>query len=240
MVALPEPRDPTLDAMRAACEERAAAEPRRRYVGASSIGDPCARKIWYGFHGYDAEPISSSGLFAIEDGHRSEELIASRLRLVPGIELWTHKDDGTQWGFEDFDGQYRGHIDGVIRGLIQAPVAPHIWESKSCNPKKFAAFQKAKTTFGEKQALRNWDIVYFGQAQTYMRYFNLTRHYLTVCTPGGRDIDSCRTEFDPVLAEGLAQKAQRIIKAKEPPERIGKADYFLCRMCRFKGVCHAA
>ncbi|NOG73737.1 hypothetical protein [Roseicella sp. DB1501] len=238
MVALPEYFDPTLEAMRRACEERAAAEPARRYIGASSIGDPCARKIWYGFHGYPAEPIPSTGLFAIEDGHRSEELIASRLRLVPGVELWTHKDDGTQWGFED--GDFKGHIDGVVRGLVQQPVTPSIWENKAVNERKFKEFQKAKATFGEKLALRNFDVVWHAQAQIYMRYFSLTRHYLTVCTPGGRDVDSCRTECDPILAEALVQKARRIASAKEPPEKIGKADFYLCRMCRFRGSCHGA
>ena len=80
--------------------------------------------------------------------------------------------------------------------------------------------------------------MYWGQAAVYMHKFDLTRHYLTVSLPGGRDVDSCRTECDPVFAMALEAKANRIAEAKEPPERIGKADFYVCKWCRFRKVCH--
>jgi hypothetical protein len=123
-------QDLTLLAMHKAVEQREAAKPPRTYLGASSIGDSCDRKLWYGLQGTPREPIKWQGLYAIEDGHRTEDLVAERLRLVPGIELWTHKLDGSQFSFEDFGGRFKGHIDGVIRGLLQAPKVLHIWENK--------------------------------------------------------------------------------------------------------------
>ena len=238
MVAIPEYLDPTLQAMRAAMEAKASREAPRSYVGASSIADPCSRKLWYGLHGFPTEPIKSSGLMAIEDGHRTEDLVAARLRLVPGLELWTHNEDGGQYGFADLGGLFKGHIDGVVRGLLQAPKNPHIWENKATNEKKFAAFTKAKLTYGEKLALKQWDPVYYGQGQIYMRYLELDRHYITVTTPGGRDIASARTEYDPVMADALVRKAQHIIDSKSPPERIGGPDYYLCKWCRHYTTCH--
>src|SRR5215467_9909271 len=111
--------DPTLLAMHKAIEQHEAAKPPRTYLGASAIGDSCERKLWYGLQGTPREPKRAQAIYAAEDGHRTEDLVAQRLRMIPGIELWTHKPDGKQYGFEDFGGQFKGHADGVIRRLLQ-------------------------------------------------------------------------------------------------------------------------
>ena len=231
--------DPTIAAMHRAVEQREAATPPRAYLGASGIGDDCERKLWYGVQGYPSEPIAWRGLYAIEDGHRTEDLVAERLRLIPGIELWTHKPDGSQYGFSDFGGRFRGHIDGVIKGLLQAPNTAHIWENKSVNEKKFKELGKLVAEKGEKNALRAWDKTYYAQGVIYMHYFNLTRHYLTVTTPGGRDIIGCRTDANPDYAQALRAKAERILDAKDVPGRISEDPaWYQCKWCRFSDVCH--
>lgn len=231
--------DPTIAAMHTAIEQREAATPPRAYLGASGIGDSCERKLWYGVQGYKREPIKWQGLYAIEDGHRTEDLIAARLRMVPGVELWTHRPDGSQYGFSDFGGRFRGHIDGVIKGLIQSPKTPHIWENKAVNEKKFSLLSRCIAEKGEKNALKKWDAIYYAQAVVYMHYFNLTRHYLTVTTPGGRNIISCRTEENKEYAQALRSKAERILEAQEPPARVSEnPSWFECKWCNFYEVCH--
>ena len=239
MVLIPKQSDPTLDAMRLACEENAKQEPRRGYLGASSIGDPCARKLWYGFNDYPAEPFKAETLWNFEDGHRTEDLIASRLRMVKGVELHTHDENGNQFGFSMFGGRFAGHYDGVIRGLIQAPKAWHIWENKACSEKKFKEFQSCKFKHGEKNALENWNMTYFVQHQIYMHKENIDRGYLTVALAGGRDIDSCRTNYQPEIAERYIDRAEAIINATSPPSRISeKPDFWLCRFCNQQENCH--
>lgn len=264
MVAIPQPpgQDPTLEAMRKAMEAEELKEKPRTYLGASSIGDSCSRKLYYQLHGFPSKPIESQGLMAIQDGHRTEELTAARLRMVPGIELWTVDENGQQFGFcervellkpidiidprtgevtgQQTHGEFKGHIDGIIKGLIQAPKSVSVWENKTINQKKFDLFRKLKEEHGEKKVLKKWDYTYWSQAQIYMHYFDLTRHYTTVETPGGRDIESCRTEYDKVAALALIEKAKRIIRATEPPARIGPATWFECKFCRFCEVCHGA
>lgn len=237
MVKIQEPTDPTLEAMKAECLKRT--EPKREYLGASSIGKECALQIWYDFNGYPKEPFDVYSLWNFEDGHRTEDLTACRLRLVSGIELWTHDGYGNQYGFSDFNGKFSGHIDGVIKGLKQAPVTPHIWENKCCGQKKFDAFKKAKEKYGEKQALEKWDYTYFIQAQIYMHYFKLKRHYTTVALAGGRDYDSCRTEYQSEVALKYIDRAKKIIEATDPPPKINESpDFYLCRFCEFKEICH--
>jgi hypothetical protein len=238
MVAIPDKNDPTIAAMKLALEN-AQDLSRRDYLGASLIGNECARQIWYEYQGFPRPPFSAETLMNFEDGHRTEDLTAKRLRMVEGIELWTHQDNGEQYGFSVFEGKFRGHCDGVILGLKQAPKTPHVWEAKACALKKFTEFQVAKRKFGEKLALKNWNENYFAQAQLYMHFLKIDRHYLTVALAGGRDYESCRTEYDGTVAEHYIDRAMRIIKATTPPPKISeKQDFYVCRWCNFAEVCH--
>ena len=231
--------DPLLDAMKRQVELLEVAKPSRAYLGASSIGDECDRKLYYQYNNAPREPMSWQGCFATQDGHRTEDLIAERLRLVDGIELVTHKPDGTQYGFSDLDGKFKGHIDGFIRGLPQSPHATHIWENKCAAEKNFKKFNDCVAKHGSKGALQAWNYTYYVQAVLYMDYFDKTRHYMTVALAGGRDIASCRTEANPTLAKAMRERAKRIIGATSEPVRISDdKDYYLCRFCSYREVCH--
>lgn len=239
MVALPAYTiDPTIEKMFEVMEANHAQKAKRDYLGASMIGDPCERKIWYSYKGTPREPMGRMGIMATEDGHHAEKIMADRLRLVPGIELWTEDENGQQFGFKDFEDKFGGHIDGVITGLIQAPSTPHIWEHKCCNEKKFNEFLKAKDQYGEKNALEAWDVIYFAQAQIYMKRFDLTRHYLTVALAGSRNVASCRTDYQRDRAQSFEQKALRVIKAVEPPARISeRKEFYVCKWCAYREEC---
>lgn len=231
---------PTLEAADRALEERAKKEPKRDYLGMSSIGHPCERKLWYDMHQPLFETFSAETLKRFEDGHRSEALMASRLRMVAGIQLWTvDPDTGDQFAATDFGGKFGGHMDGVILGLLQAPKTPHVWEAKAVSDKKFREFQKLKAELGEKATLAKWDHVYWTQAQAYMGYFDLARHYITVSTPGVREWDSARTEFDPAAFIKIKDKARRILEAPVPLAKISNnASWYQCKFCIYHARCH--
>jgi hypothetical protein len=238
MAKLPEQKDPTLEAM-ATEMELAMNEPARGHLGASMIGDACMRKLWYSFRWTATPAFEAATLARFDDGHRSEAIMADRLRLVREIELHTEDADGKQFGFKDCGGHFAGSADGMIRGLLQAPKTPHIWEHKCCNEKKVAQLEKLKLEHGEKQALMHWDAIYYAQAQVYMHYFGMTRHYLTCATPGTRDVTSVRTEYDASYALSLVAKAEQIIASEVPPTRLTeRKDDFRCKWCTFKEQCH--
>lgn len=211
---------------------------RRGYLGASSIGKNCNRELWYWFRwalpggGFSVETIK-----AFEDGHIGESVMAERLRMVPGLQLWTTDEDSGQFGFS-LHGHFAGHIDGVVKGLLQSPKKPHIWEHKQVGEKKFnKLLELAKKD--ESKALKKWDKIYYAQAQVYMHAFNIKAHYLTCSTPGGRDTISCITKYNKKDAESLIAKALDIIESPAPPLRISSnPDYFECRWCNFLHVCH--
>jgi hypothetical protein len=235
------PSDPTLDAMNAAIETSGNAEPARPYLGMSGIGKPCHRDIWYGFRWVTDRFINAKGLRAIQDGFVNEDVTANRLRMTAGPQLWTDGEDGKQIGCEDHSGHFRGHLDGIILGLLQAPKTPHVWENKAVNEKKFNKLKSLIAELGEKQALREWDATYFAQAQLYMHYQKLTRHYLTVNTPGGRATVTCRTEYDKASAQHFIDLARNLIASESPPMRLSDDPaHWQCKFCDHHAVCHGS
>lgn len=242
MVRLPEFGDPTLDAVDRAIEVAENSKSAREYLGMSGIGHPCSRKSWYDWRWTTEKKFNAETLKRFADGHHGEELQAKRLRMVVGITLITENPDaGKQIGYADIGGHFKGHMDGAILGLIQAPATWHVWEHKQVGDSKFRLLTKLKNTLGEKNALAEWDKVYYAQAVLYMHYSRMDRHYLTCSTPGGRNTISVRTNSDVPTALRLIKKAERIINASEPPHRIS-ADpaWHECRFCDHHEACHGS
>lgn len=241
MAALPQiAADPTLDAVDAAIERRGNAEPSRRYLGMSEIGRECRRALWYGFRWCSASAFDAAALRRFEDGHRTEDLEADRLSLVDGVQLHTiDPRSGQQFGHSDIGGHFRGHMDGAILGLLQAPSTWHVWEHKATNDKKQGQLVKLIAEHGEKQALAEWDPVYYAQAVLYMHYSGMKRHYLTCSNAGGRRTISCRTNASATAAKGNIEKARQIIQAPEPLARLSeKPEFYQCTWCSHHGICH--
>ena len=240
MVEIPNKPDPTLEAMKAAyLAEVSQKRVKRSYLGASLIGHDCSRHIWYSYKNYDGDEQmwGAKGHFSAESGHWAESVTADRLRLIPGLQLWTHKEDGYQYGWKAMGGEFRGHVDGVIQGLLQAPKAFHIWEHKDKDHKYFTEFCNLKVSKGEKKTLEAWDKQYYVQAQINMHYLEIDRHYLTVSLAGARAYESVRTEYNGEFAEQYVDRAAKIIESKSPPPRISeKPDFFKCKLCKFREV----
>lgn len=231
--------DPTLLAADAALVAKMAQEMPRAYLGMSSIGGSCSRKLWYEFRKVGREVFDAATLKRFRDGHITEQTVIDQLKLLDGITLIDRREDGQQIGYIDLDGHFRGHLDGDILGIFQAPKKPHVLEVKCCSEKKFKELQKAVAELGEKQALKKWNPGYYTQGQTYCHYHSRTRHYLVVATPGGRDWMGVRTDYDITHALQTIAKAKRIIQSNEPLDKLSNdPSYFECRYCTFNGICH--
>lgn len=239
MVAIPETVDHTLAAADAALEAAQVRRP-RPYLGMSALGAECSRQLWYSFRWAAMNRFDATTLKRFEDGHASEAVAVARLKAVDGLEVHDVGEDGRQFGFIDLGGHLRGHMDGVVLGLQQAPKTWHVLEIKACGEDKLRALEKAKRELGEKEALKAWNPVYYAQAILYMFYAGLDRHYLVACSPGARRWTSVRTEADPAEVNRLLAKAERIAFTDKPPERAGGPETYFCRWCDFAPICHDA
>lgn len=238
MVKLPEIEDPTLRAIDSIMESNQ--ETRARpYLGASAIGDSCERKLWLNFRWVKNGFIDAAGLRRINDGHRGEHIIAMLLKTVPSVDLSTEKEPGVQHSFESIGGHFRGNCDGLLTGLLQDPETLYVWECKISNEAKYKKLVSLKSLRGDVDALKNWDYVYYAQAQVYMHFFEAKKHYLTVGSPGVRDIVSIVTHYDAEEAEKFIEKARRIIFMPRPAARISSDPaWHECKYCTFHGLCH--
>jgi hypothetical protein len=243
--------DPTIDAMDDIIYQKKMSEPRRKYLGASQIGDPCWRKLFYSFRAVEFKTVNRKDdpdgfsremnrIKATEDGHYQELVMIENLRQIPGVEVFNDDGTGNQIGFQLLLGHFNGHIDGVITGLLQAPKTPHVFEAKCRLDKFLDNLEKLKAEKGEKNALREWSDEYYAQAQIYCHTMQLERHYLVCASPGGRRHVSVRTDYCKKDAEAIIEKARSIIfdNWTAPARLSDKREFFSCKWCDYQEICH--
>lgn len=203
----------------------------RAYIGASSIGSECPRKLWYQLKGYP-QKYDAKSLRRFDDGHAVEERILNWLRQIPNIKLWTHDENGEQFGFSTLGGLYQGHYDGVIEidGIL------YVLEIKAST--KQGDLIRLGEKFPEPFVLEQWNEEYYAQAMTYCKFANIENHLLICADAGGRKLHIVRTPYNAEYADALLMKAERIANAKEPPNKVGGRNYFKCKMCSFYGECY--
>lgn len=235
-----EGQDPVLEMAEREMERREAMKPARLYLGMSG-GGYCPRRQWYQWTWAGGKVIPARGLSAIDDGNRGEDVVAARIQQVAGVTLLTRDPEtGRQFEVTDAGGHVRGHMDGVILDHPAAPKTPHVWECKVVNIKKFNEFKKIKERDGEKATLKQWDFVYWVQAQLYMLYGGYKRHWIVVASAGCRDWDAARTELVRDEAEYFAERMRTMVEnVNELPERVSESPKAPeCMWCDFKDLCH--
>lgn len=218
-----------------ALEERS--EAKRSYLGASSIGEPCARRLQYGYMGAPLDEgagINGRTKRIFHRGHEGEEWMIQWIRAA-GFELRTAKN-GKQFGFEDADGQFKGHIDGVITGGPSGFEYPALWECKVLGSKGWRNLER----HGIDKAYPG----YAAQVATYQAYMELDENpaFFTAVNADTMEIALHLVPFNAQLAQECADKAARVITAARNGDMLPRASddpaHFACRFCGFKGVCH--
>ena len=211
-------------------------ETKRNYLGASAIGEPCARRLQYEFQG--APQDEGSGFTArtrriFHRGHQGEEWVAAWIRGA-GFELRTEKN-GRQFGFEDCDGRFSGHIDGVFINGPEGFKFPALWENKVLGSKGFASLVK--------HGVAKVYPKYAAQVAVYQAYLQLAENpaIFTALNADTMEIHIEFVAFDQALAQENIDKAARVLTACDHCETLPRAaddaDSFTCKFCPYRGVC---
>lgn len=198
----------------------------RGHLGASLIGDPCGRKIWYSFRWASPPTFTGRHYRMFNRGIREEPLIYEELRGI-GFKVSEVAEDGSQHSFKSIGGHFAGSADGIV-------------EDKDGRRFLLEIKTAGKSAFNQlvKHGVHKSKPVHFGQMQTYMGKFNLPASiYIAVCKDDDR-LHIETIEFDPDVAEELEEKADYIITSDSPPARMSQDPAFwLCKMCQFKEPC---
>lgn len=223
------------DALDAALIRNARTETRRTYVGASSIGGGCERRIQYEYMqtppdaDYVPDPRTQR-IFA--RGHIMETLAIKWLRDA-GYDLRTEKPDGGQFGFRTANGKFAGHCDGVI---MSGPgiSGPCVWEHKALGSKSWKAIEKHGVVKAKPE--------YADQVALYQAYMDLTAPALFMATCADDMMIYLElVDFDQPRAQAASDRAVAIIQDTEAralrPRASDDPDFWLCKGCQFKGRC---
>ena len=217
------------------------AKPQREYLGGSFVGEPCARKIQYKSKAteVDEDRVLNPRIYRIFDrGHLGEDLVAKYLRQA-GLILKTEKQDGSQFGFSQMKGMFKGHIDGLILGAkddIQLDFkVPCIWENKVLNNQSF--------NHTKKHGIKKSKPLYYAQAQIYIYYLDTEKNpaLFTFVNADTMEIAYEIIPYDGVAVVELLNKAETVIRAnisgEELPRGTDDKDGFMCRFCDYKSRC---
>jgi hypothetical protein len=209
----------------------------RDYLGASRIGEACARRLCFETSrtAVDSGAEHAGRTLRIFDaGHVLENLSIRWLRCA-GFDLRTRKRSGDQFGFEIADGRIRGHIDGVIvNGPDLGLPWPILWEHKSANAKSWIKFVKG--------GLEAWNSVYWGQVHLYMAYMELEHCLFTAVNKDTLELHHELVALDLSAAQALSDKAVAVVRATTAGELLPRIsddpDHYMCRFCPYLRRCH--
>lgn len=203
----------------------------RPHLGASEIGRPCDRALWYSFRWTTKKVFEGRMKRLFNRGFREEEHFINELRSI-GIEV--HEVDPEtkqQFKFTAVDGHFGGSCDGVAKGLPEAPKTWAVLEFKTHNTKSFKDLISKRVEEAKPE--------HYAQMQVYMGLADLTRAmYLAV----NKDDDTLYAEwihFDKAVFDKLIARAEKIIRADEPPAGISTdPSWYQCKFCDHQDVCH--
>ncbi|HEV7299024.1 MAG TPA: hypothetical protein VGN72_06620 [Tepidisphaeraceae bacterium] len=218
MAKLPEPPEDsaTVAAIYAAYEKAEKSRLSQR-LGASQIGHPCARKLWFDFRWAGKEAFAGRMLRLFETGHLAEERFAANLRTI-GAEVHTvDPATGQQFEYTAVAGHFVCKIDGAALGVPEARKAWHACEFKTHSNKSFTELRR--------KGLREAKPEHFAQLSVGMLLAELPRGLYLAVNKDTDELYSERLRIEEVRAdaERLLSFAGQVVAAKNPPARIAES-----------------
>lgn len=230
MTALPQPQH-SLAASIYRWREQQADEGLRPHLGASLIGHPCARHLWWVFRWARAAKFEGRMLRLFDRGQREEPVLVLELRAI-GAEVLDADPDGKQFRISELGGHFAGSMDAIVRKLPAG--SSKAWEVAEFKTHNARSYKELVEKGVEKAKRQHW-----AQMQTYMASTGMERaNYIAVC----KDDDQIyheRVHADPAAGKALRERAAEIIFAAEPPPGVSEdPTFYQCKFCDHHALCH--
>lgn len=229
------PREQTIllaEATRAAIDAAlvsSASDEWRPHLGASLLGRPCAREVWYRFRWCVGGVRDPRILRLFARGQREETVVADMLRAAGIRVVTTDPATGRQYSFAD--GHIGGSIDGAVKGVPEAPKEWHVLEVKTHSAKSFATLSKGV------QAAHP---AHWAQVQVYMHLSGMRWClYVGACKDDDR-LHIERIPYSSEDAERLMARGHSIAReyGTPPPGVSDDPAWYECAYCAARGLCY--
>jgi hypothetical protein len=203
----------------------------RRHLGASIIGRPCIRSLWYSFRWAKPAEFSARILRLFQRGHLEEDRFIDYLTRI-GCKVWSHDADGNQFRFSFCGGHAGGSLDSVATGVPDVPKdRPCLCEYKTHNDKSFKMLQK--------KGVKNCKFEHYVQMQLYMSGFNLPYALYMAVNKNDDDLYLEIVTRNDTVANVYKKRAENIVYAETPPARLNESPgWWQCSWCDYKQICH--
>jgi hypothetical protein len=198
----------------------------RSHLGASQLGNPCARSVWYSFHWCSEPSFVSNGriLRLFETGNLEESRILFDLKNI-GIEILSTQTQSTDEECKIISGS----CDGIARGFKEHPDERVLLEFKTSNTKSFKKIQK--------NGMRAEKPIHYVQMNVYMKWLDIKFGlYMVVC----KETDEIYTEwvdFDENTADEFLIRGRKIVESQIPPDKPSNKMTSDCMFCDHKNLC---
>lgn len=202
----------------------------RPHMGASTLGEPCDRKLWLNFRWAVREPFPGRILRVFRRGNNEEAVVVDDLRAI-GMKV---RATGAEQTRVDFGSHVSGSIDGIITsGVPGAPKKAHVLEIKTHAKKSWEDV--------EKNGVEKSKPLHFTQMQIYMKGTGVDRAlYVAICKDDDR-IHAERVRYDAEHAERAIERGKRIATQDEMPPPISTdPSWYACKWCAAHDLCHGS
>lgn len=219
----------TVQAIYAAYEKKNVYRPSRR-LGASIIGKACERAIWFDFRWVTTQSFDGRMLRLFGTGHMEEPRFANDLRSIGCEVVLFDSDTNQQIEFVAVGGHFIDKVDGMVLGLPEAPKTWHTAEFKTHSAKSFASLRS--------EGLAKSKPEHHAQLMIGMHLSGTDRGLYLAKNKDTDELYAERIHHNKSEGDRLIAKAEQIISATQPPERIAaKPDDFRCNYCSHRTAC---
>ena len=215
----------------------------RSHLGASVIGQKCARAAAYGWRwalkgkprGKKGEPAAKaeSRMRRLWNRGHMEEGRFIALLLAAGIQVMQQDAQGKQFRISNYGGHFSGSGDGILHGVPDLPVGiPCLGEFKTHSDKSFEELKDDGVRLAKPE--------HYVQMQEYMHHFGLLYALYFAVNKNTDELYAEIVTYDRPVAESFLELARKIIFEPVMPDRIRGASpgYHVCKyMCDFVQVC---
>jgi hypothetical protein len=201
----------------------------RQYLGASSIGSECLRKVQYDWMVEPMHPSRTRDIF--RRGHLLEEL--SRQHLIRAGFKFASAE---RLGFSTAGGFFRGHADGILIAGPELPGAGYscLWEHKALGDGWRAI---------ERDGVEKAYPQYAAQVWIYQAYLDVTERPAIFTAMNANTCQRIHVlvPFDAAQAQAWSDRAVAVIAATRAGELLPRAyddpKDWRCRMCAHAARC---
>lgn len=217
-------------------------------MGASLMGEECARKVWYNFRWVTKPAFSGRVLRLFNRGHLEEGRIIAQLLMI-GVAVYQQDENGNQYRISWAEGHAGGSGDGIADGIPDVPLGTRcLLEFKTHGEKSFIElagkladwrkYAEGKGPFTGK-GVKACKPEHYIQMQLYMRKMGIACALYVAVNKNTDDEYMEIITLQPEMADQFLERGEKLVWMKEAPKRLSESPgFFKCLWCDDKPVCH--